>query len=104
MQNGLTTVGCDVGPQSPNTESRSVSGVAMSIRHSNYRCVKERPATTVDERQHSLNSVLLGRAAGHSQNKPDESRTARPTFIEDFSLEHSRFGQQADSTEFAGCF
>ena len=74
----------------------------MSIRHSNYRCVKERPATTVDERQHSLNSVL--RAAGHSQNKPDESRMGGPTFKEDFLLEHSGFGQQADSIEFAGCF
>jgi len=69
----------------------------MSIRHSNYRCVEERPATTVDERQHSLNSILLARDAGHSQTKPDESRAGRPTFIEDFLLEHSRFGQQADS-------
>ena len=76
----------------------------MSIRHSNYRCVEERPATTVDERQHSLNSILLAQAAGHSQTKPDESRTGRPTFIEDFLLEHSRFGQQADSMECAGCF
>src|ERR1019366_6406015 len=85
------------GPQSPNTESNSVSGVAMSIRHSNYRCVEERPATTVDERQHSLNSILLAQAAGHSQTKPDESRTGRPTFIEDFFLNHSRFAQKADS-------
>jgi hypothetical protein len=76
----------------------------MSIRHSNYRRVVESPATTVDERQHSLNSILLARAARHSQNKPDESRTDRPTFIEDFSLEHSRFGKQAVSMESAGCF
>jgi phage protein D len=76
----------------------------MSIRHSNYRRVVERPARTVDERQHSLNSILLARAANHSQNKPDESRTGRPTFKEDFLLEHSGFGQQADSIEFAGCF
>jgi hypothetical protein len=76
----------------------------MSIRQSNYRCVEEPPATTRDERQHSLDSILLARAAGHSQNKPDESRTGRPTFIEDFSLEHSHFGQQAYSTEFVGCF
>ena len=76
----------------------------MSIPHSNYRCVEEGAATTVDERQHSLNSVLLARVAGHSQTKPDESRTGRPTFIEDFLLEHSPFGQQADSIGFAGCF
>jgi len=48
----------------------------MSIRHSNYRRVVKRPATTVDERPHSLNSILPARAANHSQNKPDESRTA----------------------------
>ena len=76
----------------------------MSIRHSNYRRVVKRPATTVDERPHSLNSILPARAANHSQNKPDESRTGRPTFKEDFLLEHSGFGQQADSIEFAGCF
>jgi len=76
----------------------------MSIRHCNHRCIEEHPATTVDEKQHSLNTILLVRVAGHSHTKPDESRTGKPTFIEDFSLEHSRFGQQADSTEFAGCF
>jgi hypothetical protein len=78
----------------------------MSIRQRNYRRVVERPATTVDEGQHSLKAVLLVRAASHSKNKPDESRTCRPTstFKEDFLLEHSGFGQQADSKEFAGCF
>ena len=35
-------------------------------------------------------------------DKPDESRTGSPTFTEDFLLEHSRFGQQGDSIEFAG--
>jgi hypothetical protein len=76
----------------------------MSVRHSNYHCVEDRPATTIDERQHSLNSILLPRAAGDSQTKPDESRTGRPTFIEEFLLEHSHFGQQADSIEFVGFF
>jgi hypothetical protein len=76
----------------------------MSIRHSNSCCVEEGTATTIDERQHSLNPILPARAAGHSQTQPDESRIGRPTFIEDFSLEHSPFGQQADSKEFAGCF
>lgn len=76
----------------------------MSIRHSHYRCVEERLATTVDERRHSLNSILPARAADHSHTKPDESRTVRPTFIEDFLLEHSPDGKQADSIEFAGCF
>jgi hypothetical protein len=42
--------------------------------------------------------------AGNSQNKPDESQTGRPTFIEDFLLEHSHFGQQADSRVFTGYF
>ena len=76
----------------------------MSIRHSNYLCVEEAPATTGDESQHSLNSILLARAAGDSQTKPDESRTGRPTFIEEFLLEHSHFGQQADSIKFVGFF
>ncbi len=77
----------------------------MSIRHSNYRRVGKRPAVTVDERQRSLNPVkMLTRAARHSQNKPDESRTGRPTFREDFLLEHSRFVQQSDSIEFVSCF
>jgi hypothetical protein len=75
----------------------------MSIRHSSSSCVEEHPATTVDERQHSFNSILRGRVGGHSQNKPDESQTGRPTFTEEFLLEHSRFSQQADSTEFV-CF
>ncbi len=75
----------------------------MSIRHINYRRVGE-AATTVDERQHSLNPILLAPAVNHSENKPDESRTGRLTFKEDFLLEHSGFGQQADSKEFAGCF
>jgi hypothetical protein len=76
----------------------------MSIRHSNYRCVEEDPATTVDEKQHSLNSILLIRASGHSQTKPDVSRTSKSTFIEDYLVEHSPLGQQADSMECAGCF
>jgi len=76
----------------------------MSSRHSNYRRVVKRPATTVSERQHSLNSILLARAANHSKNKTDESRTGRPTLKEDFLLEHSGFGQKADSIEFVGCF
>ena len=76
----------------------------MSICQSNYRCIEEGPATTVDEGKHSLNFTLLERGPGHSQTKPDELRTDTPTFIEDFLLEHSPFGQQADSIEFAGCF
>jgi len=77
----------------------------MSVRHGNYRRTGKRPAATVDERQRSLNPVMmLTRAARHSQNKPDESRTGRPTFREDFILEHSRFGQQGDPIEFVGCF
>lgn len=69
----------------------------MSFPNDNYRCGEELPASTVDERQHSLNPVVRTRAAHYPKNKPDESRTGRPTFIEDFLLEHSRFGQQADS-------
>ena len=77
----------------------------MSVGHSNYRRVGKHPAATDDERQHSLNPVtMLTRVAHHSQNKPDESRPGRPTFREDFLLEHSRFSQQADSIELAGCF
>ena len=76
----------------------------MSVRHSNYRRAGKGPAVTADERQQSLKSILLARATRHSQNKPDKSRTGRPTFIEDFLLEHSRFDQQADSIVFAGCF
>ena len=76
----------------------------MSIRHSSSSCVDEHSATTVGERQHSFNPILVVRAAGQSQTKPDESRESRPTFIEDFLLEHSPRGQQADSMNFAGCF
>jgi hypothetical protein len=76
----------------------------MSIRHNNNRCVEERPATTGDQRKHSVNSVRIARATSHPQNKPEQSRTGRPTFKDDFLMEHSGFGQQADSTEFAGCF
>jgi len=76
----------------------------MSIRQSNYRCVEELPATTVDERLHSFNSDLLAQKSRKPQNKPDESRTGVPTFKEDFSSEHSRFTQQADSRVLAGCF
>ncbi len=76
----------------------------MSFPYDNYRREGKRPAATVDEKQNSLNSVFLAPAASHSQNKPGESRTGSPTFAEDFLMEHSRFGQQADSIEFAGCF
>ena len=76
----------------------------MSVRHSYYPRVGKPPAATVDEKQHSLNPVMRTRVAHDSRNKPDESRPGRPTFREDFLLEHSRFGQQADSIEFAGCF
>ena len=76
----------------------------MSFPNDNYRRVGKRPAATVDARQHSVNPVMRTRAAHYSKNKPDESRTGRPTFMEDFLLEHARFGQQADSKEFAGCF
>lgn len=76
----------------------------MSFPNDNYRRVGKPEAATVDERQHSLNSILLARAARRSQKEPNKPRTGRPTFGEDFLLEHSRFGQQADSTELAGCF
>jgi len=77
----------------------------MSVRHSNYRRVGKRQAVAADQRQHSLNPVMmLTRPARYSQKKPDESRTGRPAFREDFLLEHSRFDQQADSMELAGCF
>jgi hypothetical protein len=59
---------------------------------------------TADEKQPSLNPVMmLTRAAHYSKNKASESRTGKPTFREDFLLEHSRFGQ-ADSKGYAGCF
>ncbi len=58
----------------------------MSIRHSSYLRIEKRSATTFDEKQHSLNSILPARAARYYPTKPDESRTNRATFIEDFSL------------------
>ena len=76
----------------------------MSFPNDNYRRVGKRPAAPVDERQHSLDPVMRTRATHYSKNKPDKSRTSRPTFIEDFLLEHSPIGQQADSIGFAGCF
>ena len=76
----------------------------MSFPNDNYRRVGKPPAATVDESQHSLNPVMRSQAAHYSQNKREESRTSRPTFTEDFLLEHSRFGQRADSIVFAGCF
>jgi hypothetical protein len=76
----------------------------MSVRHSNHRRVRKPSAATVPERQRSLNPMMLTRAARHSKKEPDDSRTGRPTFLEDFLLEHSRFGQQSNSLEFVGCF
>jgi len=77
----------------------------MSIRHGNYRRTSIRPAVTVDERQQSLNPVMMRtRTVRHSAKKTDESRPVKLTFIEDFLLEHTRFGGQADSAELAGCF
>lgn len=74
----------------------------MSVRDSNYRSVEERPTTTIDERQHSVNPVMLTPTARYAKNEP--RRTGKPSFREDFLLEHSRFGQQAESMELAGCF
>jgi hypothetical protein len=76
----------------------------MSVRHRKYRCEEKRPAATVDESQHSVNPVMLTQTAHYPKNTPDESRTGRSTFNEDFLLEHSRPGQQSDSEGFAGCF
>jgi len=42
----------------------------MSFPNVNHRCGEERPASTVDERQHSLNRVVRTRAA-HNSNKPE---------------------------------
>ena len=68
----------------------------MSFPNGNYSCVGDRPATTVGERQHSLNWVVRARAAHYSKNISDESRTGEPNFMEDFLLEHSSLGQQTD--------
>jgi hypothetical protein len=76
----------------------------MSFPKDNSRRVGKPPAATVDERQSSLNPLVRIRAAHYSKNKPDESRTGRPAFAEDFLLEHSRFDQQADSIVLASCF
>ena len=76
----------------------------MSFANDNYRCGEELPVSTVDERQHLLSPMVRTRAAHHSENKPDESRTGGPTFVEDFLLEHSSFGHRAVSIEFASCF
>jgi len=76
----------------------------MSVRDTNYRSIEKRPTTTVDEKQHSANPGTLTRTAPNSENKASESRTDKPNFREDFLLEHTRFGQQADSIELAGCF
>jgi len=76
----------------------------MSVRNRNYRCGEERPASTDDEKQYSLDSIPLARAARHSQNKPDESRPGRPTFIEDFLLEHFSFRQPSRFDSVRGLF
>ena len=76
----------------------------MSVRHSNQTGVREASASAVAERPRSLNPMMLTRAARHSKNDRDDSGPRRPTFREDFLLEHSRIGQQADSIGFVGCF
>ena len=76
----------------------------MSEHHRNQRRVREALATAVVERTRSLNPGMSTRAARHSKKEPDDSCPRKPTFREDFLLEHSRFGQQADSTGFVGCF
>jgi hypothetical protein len=76
----------------------------MSVRHSNHSRVRKPLAATVAERQRSLNPMMVTRAARHSQREPDVSCPRRPTFRGDFLLEHSRFGQQAGSIGFVGCF
>jgi hypothetical protein len=76
----------------------------MNLRKSANFCVERGLTATIDEKQHSLYPMVVARAANCSQNEPDESRTGRLTFIEDFLLEHSPIGLQADSIGFAGCF
>lgn len=66
----------------------------MSLPNVNSRCREELSASTVHERQHSLNPMERTRAVHYSQNEPDESRMGRPTFMEDFLLEHSRFASK----------
>lgn len=76
----------------------------MSVRHSNQRRVREALATAVAERPRPLNPMMLTRAARHSKKQPDDSGPRKPTFREDFLLEHSRVGQHADSIGLVGCF
>ena len=76
----------------------------MSLRNSEYFCVEEPPTATIDDKQHSLNPMALARATNYLLNEHDESPNDTPTFMEDFLLEHSPIGQQADSIEFAVCF
>lgn len=76
----------------------------MSVHHSNHRCVGKPPAATADERQRTRNPVMLDQVARHPQSEPDESYPVRPTFREDFLLEHSRFGRHTDSIEFLHYF
>ena len=71
----------------------------MSIRHNSNTCVEESPATIDGESQHSFNSIFPPRVECRSKNKCAESTKTRPTFMEEFLFEHSRYGQQADSIE-----
>jgi hypothetical protein len=71
----------------------------MRIRHNSNSCVEEFPATIDGESQHSFNSISLPRAEYRSKNKCAEPTKTRPTFMEEFLFEHSRYGLQADSIE-----
>jgi len=76
----------------------------MSVRHTDYRYVGKATAVTVDERQRSLNPVTLTTMAHRSNNELDEPCPVTPTFNEDFLLEHSRVGKQANPSGFVSYF
>jgi hypothetical protein len=56
------------------------------------------------KRQCSFSPVEQADRANSSEIKPDGPWESRPTFVEDFTLEHSRLGLNTTSIEISGSF
>lgn len=66
--------------------------------------MKSSPALVLQHGQRSFNGAKLAGMTNPTRITLDEQRTEKPTFSEDFTLEHSRSGPQITSKGFAGFF
>ncbi len=90
-------------PQTSTVQERNrTTGTAMSIL---MKCDAEtRLSASRNKSRHSFKPAGQADRANPSVIKPDGPRASRPTFVEDFTREHSLLGLHITSIEISGIF